>query len=297
MMKELGEKIKETRITKGLTQKDLADGICTQATISNLENGASFPALGTLLAISDRLNIEFSEIYEYTALNKNGYSDIFKKIRVLCGQGKYAEAYKMIAAEVEFDKLETVYETKQYYYYLGITSLLGADKYSDALYNFNLALFTETGKNLDIIDVLTTNAIGLAYDMNAEKEKAKTYFEKSISQLNEVIGHLDSLQDTIEITKVYYNSARFYGKIEEFKKALEFVELGIDLQQKQSTSYTLGYLMYEKGYILFKLGNKVDAEKSYFCAAALGELNEDAALISDVKKSMKEHKIAGYKYW
>lgn len=296
-MKELGEKIKETRIAKGLTQKDLADGICTQATISNLENGASFPALGTLLAISDRLNIEFSEIYEYTTLNNNGYSETFKKIRVLCGKGKYSEAYQMIMDKIEFDKLETVYETKQYYYYLGITSLLGVDKYSDALYNFNLALFTETGKNLDIIDVLTTNAIGLAYDMNSEKEKAKTYFEKSLSQLDEILVHFDSLQDTIEITKVYYNTAKFYSKTEDFDKALNLIELGINMQKRQNTTYTLGHLMYEKGYCLSKLGEKAAAEKSYFCAAGLAELDEEAELLEAIKKSMKENKITGYKYW
>ena len=37
-MKKLGEKIKNIRRSKGLTQNELAEGICTQATVSNLEN-------------------------------------------------------------------------------------------------------------------------------------------------------------------------------------------------------------------------------------------------------------------
>lgn len=61
-MEHFGQKVKETRIVKGVTQKGLAEGICTQATISNLENGSSFPGLGTLLAIASRLDIDFSEI-------------------------------------------------------------------------------------------------------------------------------------------------------------------------------------------------------------------------------------------
>ncbi|MEG1047688.1 helix-turn-helix domain-containing protein [Carnobacterium sp.] len=36
-MKILGNKIKNARLTAGLSQKELAAGICKQSTISNLE--------------------------------------------------------------------------------------------------------------------------------------------------------------------------------------------------------------------------------------------------------------------
>ncbi len=41
-----------------MTQKELAEGICTQATISNIEKAGKVPAITLLLAIADRLDID-----------------------------------------------------------------------------------------------------------------------------------------------------------------------------------------------------------------------------------------------
>ncbi|MGK9518150.1 hypothetical protein O6467_25660, partial [Salmonella enterica subsp. enterica] len=82
--------------------------------------------------------------------------------------GEYKKAQTLLKKSIKLDKLERDYEIKEYYYYLGLTSLVGEGNYSDAHYNFNLALFSETGKKLDIIDVLTTNGIAVAYFLNDE---------------------------------------------------------------------------------------------------------------------------------
>ncbi|WP_325052396.1 helix-turn-helix domain-containing protein [Carnobacterium maltaromaticum] len=56
----LGDVIKEKPLAKGLKQGELAEGICTQATISNLEKKSGMPNLPILIAIANRLDIEFS---------------------------------------------------------------------------------------------------------------------------------------------------------------------------------------------------------------------------------------------
>ena len=55
---ELGKKIAEIRKENGLTQEDLAE-LCsvTRQTISNWENGKSYPDLETLVLISDRFEV------------------------------------------------------------------------------------------------------------------------------------------------------------------------------------------------------------------------------------------------
>ena len=64
MTTKIGEEVKSKRLNRGLTQSQLAEDICTQATISNLENGASVPTISILLKLAERLNIEFSNIYD-----------------------------------------------------------------------------------------------------------------------------------------------------------------------------------------------------------------------------------------
>lgn len=293
-MKHFGEKVKVTRKSKGITQKGLAEGICTQATISNLENGSSFPGLSTLLAITSRLDIEFSDIYEYTELNSNGYSELFKQIKMFCGQGKYKEAYKNLTNTIEFDQLGTNIEIKQYYYYLGITSLLGKQKFSDALYNFNLALFTETSKHLSSVDVLITNGIGLAYDLNSEESKAKTYFEKALVQLKNL---REQHQDAVEMTTIYYTIAQFYRKIGEFKKALNLTKLGIEIQKKQQTFFCLDALIYEQGINSAELGKLKEAQQQFFYAAAMSEFNQNGKLNQQIKAQIEHYQLSSYHYW
>ncbi|TFJ75456.1 helix-turn-helix domain-containing protein [Carnobacterium maltaromaticum] len=62
-MKNLGDFIKTTRIKNGLTQHQLAKNICTQSTISNIENGITMPNFITLELLAERLKIRLDEFY------------------------------------------------------------------------------------------------------------------------------------------------------------------------------------------------------------------------------------------
>lgn len=296
-MGQLGKKIKASRLAKGMTQSELAEGICTQATISNLESDSSVPSLETLLSIADRLNIEFSEISEYAMKNESNSLRVFNQVKELCSEFKYKEAYGLLTKEIILDELETSYEKKEYYYYFGITALLGDKNYSDAHYNFNLALFLETGKHLNLLDVSITNGIGLAYAMNSETDKALTYFEKSLEQLDEVMERVDTLQDSKEVIRIYFNTARFFKQIEVYNKAINLCSLGILLEQNQNMNYILDELTYEKAYSLFKSGQTEEAECYYCYAATLARLSKNTVLISKIKKDMNDFKLQGYKYW
>lgn len=223
MTTSLGELIKFNRTAKGLTQSNLAEGICTQATISNLESKSSLPTISILLQISDKLNIEFDDIYEYTLENTNDYNRIFRQVRELCGKRKHEEAYNLIEKEIKFDMLETIYDIKQYYYYMGITSLVGFNRISDGIYYFNQALAAESQNSIDFLDVLSLNGIGIAYFRDNENDKASTYFEQSIEQLDELSSLIDTMKDSLEISKIYYNTALFYSKIGKHNKAVTFV--------------------------------------------------------------------------
>nr|WP_315528126.1 helix-turn-helix transcriptional regulator [Carnobacterium maltaromaticum] len=296
-MKILGNKIKNARLTAGLSQKELAAGICNQSTISNLEKGISIPSLLTLMIISERLNIDFDEIYQYTTKKKDSYADIFQQVRVLCAQIKHKDAYNLIKEKIDFNRLETPYELKQYYYYLGITSLIGNKNSSDGIYYFNLALTTESGKNVEFLDILATSGMATVYDIRNEDNKALTYFEKVMNQLDQLTCSTSKIEDGIEVAKIYYNMAKFYSKIKDYKLAVHLSTLGINLIQEQHISYYLDFLLYEKGFNLMKLGQVEEAEKYYFYAAAMANLNDNQHAVEGIKRNMKDYNLKGYNYW
>ena len=63
-MKLKGEKLRNIRRKRGLSQTALSVGICTQATISLMEKQDRIPKMNILTAICGRLDIDVSEIVE-----------------------------------------------------------------------------------------------------------------------------------------------------------------------------------------------------------------------------------------
>lgn len=282
----LGDLIKAKRLENGLTQAELAAGICTQASISNLEKNQRIPPLMTLLAIGNRLNLNFDELSDYAIEQENPTSDVFNRVRTLRKQFKIKEAYDLIIEELPLDKLKSYHKKKQYYYYLGITGLLGYNKISEAHYNFNLALSSESEPNLDFYDILTINGIGLAYYFESEEEKARTYFEKSLVQLDQFMSQMVSLDESIEITKLYYATAKFYSEIKEYSKAVDLCSLGIQVQLDQHVNYELEMLYYEKAFNLAKLNKKSEAEECYYYATALAKMINNTMVVETIKENI-----------
>lgn len=287
----LGDLIKAKRLENGLTQAELAAGICTQASISNLEKNQRIPPLMTLLAIGNRLNLNFDELSDYAIEQENPTSDVFNRVRTLRKQFKLKEAYDLIIEELPLDKLKTYHKKKQYYYYLGITGLFGYNKISEAHYNFNLALSSESEPNMDFYDILTINGIGLAYYFESEEEKARTYFEKSLVQLDQFMSQMVSLDESIEITKLYYATAKFYSEIKEYSKAVDLCSLGIQVQLDQHVNYELEMLYYEKAFNLAKLNKKSEAEECYYYATALAKMINNTMVVETIKENIIKFRL------
>ncbi|WP_010050255.1 helix-turn-helix transcriptional regulator [Carnobacterium maltaromaticum] len=296
MTTQIGEVIKRNRLEEGLTQAELAEGICTQATISNLENKGSLPTTSILLKITDRLKIEFNEIYEYSLNTHNGYNKVFKEIRKLCSKRGHKEAYDLLINSIDFNKLDTIYEIKQFYYFKGISVLVAYENTSDAIYYFNQALASESGNSLDFLDVSATNGIGIAYDIANEDDKAQTYYEKSLEQLDELLTIIDTINNSPEIAKIYYNTAMFYSKIGKYNKAVNLCSLGIQLLQDEDLTYYLEYLLYEKGFNLLKLKKTEEAEKFYLYAFVMADIHKNYLLLDVIKENIEKYNIKEYKY-
>lgn len=67
-MQSIGNKFKTKRKALGLSQKDLADGICEQSLISKIERTNYFPSSDVLYSLSQKLQVDiiyfFDESYE-----------------------------------------------------------------------------------------------------------------------------------------------------------------------------------------------------------------------------------------
>src|SRR3990172_4806041 len=97
-LKRLGSRIRQVRRIRGLTQTDVAKPNLTKSFISLLESGRTYPSVGTLVALADRLQtsialllLETSELPRETALT-------LLALARATGEASPADAERLLAA-------------------------------------------------------------------------------------------------------------------------------------------------------------------------------------------------------
>ncbi|PLS39193.1 XRE family transcriptional regulator [Carnobacterium maltaromaticum] len=295
-MKRIGLRVKKSRLANGLTQKELAKGICAQATISHLEKGNSQPSLALIVAIYKRLGLKVDNLYAGIT-TKAYYTKIYAQVRTLISQQHYQESLALLTEKIKVNQLENPNEIKQYHYYYGINTLLGYHTYSDAFYHFSLTLLTKTTNQADHLDLLATNGMGVAYLLNSEPCKAHTYFKKSEQLVKQSLKTVSTLQASSEIVKIYYTLAKYYSRDKEYNKSVEFCEKGIKLQNKHQLKDYLGILYYEKGFNLKKLNRLSEAEDYLVNAFYAAKESNNQCLMDVLKNNQKNDSLDDYPYW
>ncbi|WP_317912567.1 helix-turn-helix transcriptional regulator [Carnobacterium maltaromaticum] len=294
-MNDLGKIIKIARLDRNMTQKELGQNICTQATISNIEKSGSIPSKEILLKIANRLNIEFDDVYGFINEDATENNKIMKQVKIFCRKFQHKDAGKLLN---RFDEksISSSNEEKEYYYYKGITSLVGSENFSDAHYYFNIVNSIPVENEISIYELLSNNGIGAAYFMKEEDEKAKKYAEKTLILLEEYLENGYDKKYTSEIIRIYFNTAKILSKVQKYQEAVKLCSLGLDLLQLNDNFFGMENLLYEKAYNLCMLNKKTEAEEFYFYAAAIARLNKNKVTTETISKNMKEYGLMHYKY-
>ena len=128
-----GAKFREIRRERGLSQIDLSEGICTQATISLIENSNRIPKLEILNQLVDRLDVPLSAILVVDRLD-NG---LLEQITNSMYQNKSGEVNHLLE-EIDSNSLDGD-DLTRYYYLMGFKELRQGN-YDDAIYNLGLVL-------------------------------------------------------------------------------------------------------------------------------------------------------------
>lgn len=291
----LGAKLKEIRKSQKLNQTQLAEGICTQVTISNIENKNQVPNMRTLAKICNKLKIKIEDICvleeDYTDLNTS-----FKEIDQLCNKSKHLEAYDSLS-QIDTKSLTNERDKKRYNYYSGIISLIAFKDYEKALYYLNLGLLLNRNMKVTFTDILITNSIGIAYYKKGEPDSAAPYFEQSLKDIEEMTEFDEG--EELKLIKVLYNTSKFYSGIGEFQKAIDLCNNAHEIITSLNTTYCADVIYYEKGYNLYRLDKSLyqeDISKLYFLALAYGITNRNNKLIETIQENLNNYDIQPFDY-
>ncbi|MBO0474271.1 hypothetical protein IGL98_000759 [Enterococcus sp. DIV0840] len=239
-MRIKGDIIRTVRKQKKLSQVTLAAGICTQGTVSNIENKNVCDSLEILDAICKRLNLSLESVLDDNDEKK--LTSLLNHVEELCNTFKHKEAHSLLkSTSINVSDFQNRELEVRWFYFMGITNLLGYNNTTDSLFYFYRA--DELGDSNSVYAILSVNSLGIVYEMADELDKAQVYYEKSIDMLNRM-----TIKMPIEATKIFFNTAKFYSLIKNYEIAFELASKGMALNKSYQSLYMLDLLAYEAAF-------------------------------------------------
>ena len=271
-MKLRGDVLKQIRRKRGLSQTALAEGICTQATISLMEKQNRLPKMDILTAICERLNIQTDRIVENEV---SGINDTFNKIIDALTEQEYATAKELIS-KVSVKSLNSDFDKQRYYFLLGMLQIAD-DKIDDAIFNFELVLTQFATTSANIYLAMTTAGMALAYLKRDDQERAIRLTDRAVKLIDnkKLIGSLH------QWASINCQIAELYWRLDEPEKAIESAQRGIQLCRERDSLFILDQLYLYVGRAYMQLGEREKAKENLEIAKSLsvarhGKLNEES---------------------
>lgn len=258
----LGQKIRELRIRKGLTQSELSEGLVTPSMISQIESDKANPSHQLLQSIAEKLEtpIEYfltdveSQLEKVSAYNvaraimlKGDYEqavELLSKIKeapstqTTISDVRYDMAYcysqmgELETANELFDVcLESAVSSKDNFQMIKIMNQLGVVTYNQKNYPIAIHYWKKAydlaKKEAEVDPYLLgeiVNGIGMIHSQSGEWEQAREHFEEA-SKL------FKGNQNIRQIADIYVELAKTYRTTGEFDKAMYYSQAASSLYQ------------------------------------------------------------------
>lgn len=254
--KALGEEIKRLRKNNNLSQSQLAEGICTQATISGIEAGRGYPGVDILYILSIRLKVSLDYFYKILLNDAQDYiQDTEHILENLMKKKDYGEAFEISANELKQSSRNLGYKFDQLIkwvniisgYYLKKMNWQTAVHMLENLLDSNHPLFGQ-----DFIDFKIQNSIAIIYAENG-------MFQKSLQQYNTILSFNDFLkqQHRFQI-KIHYNLSKLYFLQQDYNHSLKHAKSGITLSVQNEDISMAGQLYFQQGLSLEQLNEDLE---------------------------------------
>ncbi len=268
----LGQRIRELRKQKKLTQEKLSNGIITRSYLSQIEKGMVQPSYEVLEALSNKLECSIEEFFKSVENTEPTISQIKKDI-------KAAENHTNTHL---WDKVKSFIEQKDYFnhpdvniYDKGILNWIHG-KYYENIGDFHhakpylkrsISLLKEGSYVNEMIRSL--DSLGYLYYRTNNHESALTILNKAykITIHEQISGLL--------YVSLLVNLALVHGRLGEYYSSINFLEEAIEQNEQIQAYYRAGEIFMTLGICNMKLQRFNEAEKANKKALNFFKLNEN----------------------
>ncbi|WP_110928360.1 helix-turn-helix domain-containing protein [Bacillus massiliglaciei] len=287
----VGKKIKELRKQAGLSQGELAEGICTQAQISKIEKGDVYPYASTLYLISQKLGVDVNYFFDIGMTPRLDYvEEVFNQLKLARRNMNYEDIRDIVKVE---EKNPLFLQNNKNYQIL---------LWHKAIYEY------EMKKNVDKALSLLDEAISLTKSsekLYSEREiellltRGVFYFEEkryaeALAAYKDALHHLKVLpflNDKSIRARLFYNTARVLTRLLKYEESIQYCYDAIKWCLREDHLYLLAELHYQLGYNLELLGNYTEAKNYLSKALFLFELQKNYRFTAFIKQKLKSWEI------
>jgi len=204
----------EVRKAKGYSQSDLADGICTQATLSRFENNGQVPNLKILNKLCSRIDFPLSDLFPKVGVRHSDVVEKMNQAEFFLITSKYEKAHQLISG-IAIDAIEDSQLLLRYHYLNGFIMIFQHQPIMDILFTFDQVLLEDDNSDSTIFRLLAHTGIGMVYSREGDLGKAEFYFNKVLEKIYKYPNK--NMEDTWRVLNIVYNSGVFYSTIDEIE--------------------------------------------------------------------------------
>lgn len=288
----LGEIISAIRVYKNIEIEELAKDICSVEDMVLFEKGKQYPTLEQLSSIAEKLNVDISYFFTFSATGSFNYVvgvlDLIKRYK---RERNYQAIYEIVTREKNNPEFMHVSNKQFLLWHEGIcVYYLHGDKknsillLSDAieLTNSHNDSFTERE-----IEILTSMAI-------IEKDDAN--YEQATELCKKAYLSLKKLPHMIDFTlylRVLFALAQLHTSKDEYKESLNYCLEGINCCINNESLYLLGEFYYQCGENYLREGQTENGKKYIENAIKVFELQDNHRYVKLVKSEIEKISSSG----
>lgn len=280
-MRILGDKLKQIRKARGMSQAELAKGICTQATISLIEKKEQVPSTKILLEICKRLEITLDSVI---VQEDDQLHVLLSRVQALLSTNEFKKARDLIQ-QIYTDQLVKADDYKRYYYFQGQIKLLLENKPDDALFFFNRAFNQYVVSQTDVYGILCIIGISKSYLMKGALERVRIYAEQAVEML-ENYDPLAMADFQVEL-QIYNHLAGILFELKDYEGAIKYAQLAIDEAIDKQSLYLLDALYFILGRAEYAL-HRENALQDLTVAKTLALIRHHPEIIVQVDQQWAE---------
>ncbi|GEM02347.1 Helix-turn-helix [Halolactibacillus halophilus] len=271
----------DARKDQGLSQSELAEGICTQATLSRFENNGHIPNLKILIKLCNRINLPLSELFPKVGVKYSEVVEKMNKAEFFLITSKYERAEALITS-IDISQIEDTQLVLRYHYLNGFIMIFQEKLIMDISFTFDQILLEEEKIDTVIFRLLAYTGIGMVYSREGDLIKAEFYFNKVLEKIYNYPAK--NMEDTWRVLNIVFQCGVFYAKIDELDISDALLHYAVNICSDNHVTYYLARaaIQLAKNAIVKKEANDKILELIYD-ARAYSKINRNDIALTELR--------------